>query len=496
MHGATITSAPEIDGGREAVAGLAGKTPSTADGPLGLASIAAFVACAAAVFRIALAIPLHLPLNYNEGWNAYHALEVARGDPLYPSAPRFFFNNYPPLSFYLSAAGMHLVGDPIIAGRWLSLVAFGLWTFLLARVARALGCRRVISVFGALLFAVNTLAFTDYVGIDDPEFVAHVVAAVGLLAVVRRPRTAARACAGGLLLTLALFVKHNLVALPLACLVWLAIFDPRAAWRVLVTGAAAGAVGCAACVWVFGRGFFEQLASPRVVVAARAAGKSILWLGRTIVPVSTAVVLARRSFRDEAVAFCTLYAGLAVLAGVVFVGGEGVNANVFFDATWAVCLASAVALERLPAPAAGPLRTRDMLAIACLLPPALALVVTASPAWLGPNYWLQPRRAAATVAADDISFIGAQAGPALCEELALCFWAGKAVEVDVFNVQQRIQTGRQRPQDLVRLLEGRHFAVVQLDVPGRPLGTAFDEALARNYRTAREHDGRRLLVPR
>jgi len=52
-----------------------------------------------------LMIPLHVPLNYNEGWNAYfaaRAVGVAAG-PLYP-ADGLAFNNYPPLSFYAVGA--------------------------------------------------------------------------------------------------------------------------------------------------------------------------------------------------------------------------------------------------------------------------------------------------------------------------------------------------------------------------------------------------------
>ena len=60
--------------------------------------------------RTVLTVPLRLSLNYNEGWNAYHVMQVIRGDALYADAGGFFFNNYPPLSFYLMAVFTRVLG--------------------------------------------------------------------------------------------------------------------------------------------------------------------------------------------------------------------------------------------------------------------------------------------------------------------------------------------------------------------------------------------------
>ena len=50
------------------------------------------------------ALFVHVPRNYNEGWNALHALRLRSGGPLYPPLSDAVFINYPPLSFYLVAA--------------------------------------------------------------------------------------------------------------------------------------------------------------------------------------------------------------------------------------------------------------------------------------------------------------------------------------------------------------------------------------------------------
>src|SRR5215469_3986319 len=82
------------------------------------------VGIAAAVGRLMLVAPLHVPLDPNEGWNAYHAsAAIARRNP-YPPAESFLVNNYPPFSFYVIGIIGLWLGDNIVAGRLVSLAAF------------------------------------------------------------------------------------------------------------------------------------------------------------------------------------------------------------------------------------------------------------------------------------------------------------------------------------------------------------------------------------
>jgi hypothetical protein len=63
-----------------------------------------------------------------------------------------------------------------------------------------------------------------------------------------------------------------------------------------------------------------------------------------------------------------------------------------------------------------------------LLPVLLIIPQTLNDIWTLPSN-LKNQEA---LVADDIAFIKAQPGPAMCEELALCYWAGKSFEVDFF----------------------------------------------------------------
>ena len=82
----------------------------------------AFV-CAVGLWRVLAIIGLHVPLDPNEGWNAYLAAAAMAGHA-YPDAHGYVVNNYPPLSFYLVGVAGRIVGDNIIAGRIVSLIAF------------------------------------------------------------------------------------------------------------------------------------------------------------------------------------------------------------------------------------------------------------------------------------------------------------------------------------------------------------------------------------
>src|SRR6267143_5594612 len=87
-----------------------------------------------AIIRIVRTIPLRVSLDTNEGWNAYQAVAAFAGG-LYPHAPRFFFNNYPPLSFYLVGLAGRWTGDPIVAGRLIACAAFAALAVMLGLVA-------------------------------------------------------------------------------------------------------------------------------------------------------------------------------------------------------------------------------------------------------------------------------------------------------------------------------------------------------------------------
>src|ERR1700730_10175663 len=68
-------------------------------------------------------IPAHFSSDPNEGWNAFQAARAIGTEPLYSVPEALTDNNFTPLSFYLVGWAGRLLGDPIVAGRIIALIA-------------------------------------------------------------------------------------------------------------------------------------------------------------------------------------------------------------------------------------------------------------------------------------------------------------------------------------------------------------------------------------
>jgi hypothetical protein len=406
-------------------------------------------------------IPAHVPLDPNEGWNAAHAMAAK----LYPPPGSLMINNYPPLSFYLVRAITVLTGDAIVAGRAVAMVSFLLVCAGIAAAARQMGSDRRGAALAALFFAAALLVASDYVGMDDPQLLGHAVQLAALLVLLR-----GRIMVAALLFAASLFVKHNLLALPVAAGLWLCLTDRRAGLRFITTGLVACGLGLIAFRLTYGASLLAQLASSRLSSFAnlQAAAARLWWAP---LPALAAFGLARNRWRS----LCLIYASLAALLGIIFSAGDGVDANAFFDL--AIALSLVLGLTRWTLPAA-----------ASALPLLTFLVLNFS----DNNFFFT--RAFAARSARDIAFLKSRPGPALCDQLSLCLWAGKSAELDMFNIGEAIKTGARDPAPLVALIEARHFAVLQLEDLDA-LGPQVRAAIARHYRTDHADDNGAFLTP-
>src|SRR6266436_5221161 len=116
---------------------------------------------------------LNIEIENNEGWNAYFADAAMGKMPLYPSTDQLITNNYPPLSFYIVGLVGRFVGDPVLAGRLLSLVAVVAIATAIALSVRRLGGSGVAgSITAAFFVATITQFFLSYLGMRQPELSA------------------------------------------------------------------------------------------------------------------------------------------------------------------------------------------------------------------------------------------------------------------------------------------------------------------------------------
>ena len=418
------------------------------------------------LIRNSLAVTALVALDPNEGWNAAHTLALLAGRPLYPPPASLIVNNYPPLSFYLVAALTRLTGDAIIAGRLLSLLSFLAACALIAASARRMMCAPLGRLLAVTFFAGVLLIASDYVGMDDPQLLGHALQ-LGALLLLLREKTGAAA----LIFAASLFIKHNLLALPLACALWLWRRDRRQALRFMLAGGGSAVLGLILSRLIYGVNLLSVIASPRQLSLGNMVS-AVHHLWWAVLPLF-ALLLLRRPKKD----FLLIYAGTALACGLVFSAGDGVDANVFFD------LAIACALGLSLSTAHGS------------LPAALSAVPLLG--FLALNFQDNDfffTRDFATQSARDIAFLKSRPGPALCDQLSLCLWAGKGAELDVFNVGEQIKTGTRDPAPLAGMIAAHRFAAIQLQ-DADALGPAARAAIGKNYHLDHSDDNGDFFTP-
>ncbi len=396
-----------------------------------------------------LTIPLHIPLSYNEGWNAYfdqRAVGIDTG-PLYPAADSLVFNNYPPLSFYLVGAfGRYVFGDMIVAGRLVALMALLASSALLGVCVKLLnGSVRGSLAAASLLLLYSSSFFRDYVAMDDPQWLAHALMLGGLAVLLQgyanHRYPVARVVVAALLVAAGGLVKHNLVGLPLAVTVWLALVRPRAA--AVWLAAAVGWVGMALVVTAIlhGHAAFTDILTHQRVFRMTRLKKAV----ERLIPLLPMLLIAGLATRkrldgDPPMRFAALFVVISLVTGIAQRFGEGVYYNAHFETMLALCLMTGLTVSRA---FGGELRFR-----ARAIGPATLVGFAAFPLLVMMPWQLKraatdlaDRRAREQAWQPTIARIAASPGIAGCESLSLCFWAGKPFAVDLFNLDQSILTG-------------------------------------------------------
>lgn len=444
---------------------------------LGFAAVWAVLSALVLVFlcRTTAMLPLSVPIDPNEGWNAYHALSA--WGRLYPPAESYLVNNYPPLSFYLVAGIGKFTGDLIVAGRILSLLSLLAICTCVFHLARVMGAARTEAAFGAVFFAAVLLIFTDYVGMNDPQLLAHAVCLGGFCIIIRK-RSKTRLFLAAFCFTAAFFIKHNVVVLPLAAFFWLLLQERGAALRLALSGIAMTLVGMVLFWLAYGVSLLSVFSSARSYAADLMSAGVASWLRFSVVPLFALSLLLLFRLRETWVVFCGLYAVCGIAVGVYFLGGAGVDANALFDADIALALTVALALNRLP--------LRAVLATALLVPLLWG-------GWrhisdYGREDFFSPARVVRQARAD-ISLMKLHEGPALCAMLSFCYWSGKGPAVDFFNTGEAFATGTRRDDELVARISGGAYGVIQFDPDSEDaLGPRVQQAVWTRYRLDHRDD--------
>ena len=419
-----------------------------------------------------LAWPLYrlsspLEFNRNEPWNAWFIDAAVRGTGLYPGASELTVNNYPPLSFYIVGLVSELTGDTIYAGRLVALMSAGALALAVALCVQALGGRRITAVFGGL-WCLATLAyfFSRYAGVNDPNLLA--LAAMGLALALflsrvskGRPAGTAIAC-----MVLAGFIKHSLIAIPLAAGVWLLLKDWRQGVRAILLGALLTALGLGLCRYFYGANFFAEMLMPREISVShiwKNAGK-IQYIAPAL------LVWAYWAWTNrgrEAAQFTALLMGTSLFSDVLQAAGAGVALNSHLEAVFAAGIGLALAFEGIAGTSLAKRSGATALQAAVLAVLVLRLVLgeNLEPYLLltSPAFRQDVRLKEAAMEAE-VSRIKAIPGVVACKPLmTACYRAGKPFVYDEFWVDQMIATGKLTEIALTRSIHNHGIHFEQID---------------------------------
>lgn len=435
-------------------------------------------------------LPAHASLNINEGWNAGHVARAFGPGSLYPAPDALRANNYPPLSFLVVGLARLIVGDAIVAGRIVSLasqIAVGGAIYVI--VAR-LSADRCWAKAAALLFAgVGVTVLRSYLAMNDPQWLAQAATAWATVLMVPRrpdarlaPGTVAAAAA---LIVVAVTIKHNVVAVPLAVTLWLWFADRRALAIWVATGALLASAAGAVLLAIWGDVVFVDVLAPaRSYSLGRMLSHGVPLLLFVLPGLLAAVPLLAASRHDRRLLLPLLLLGVALPIAIVQRSGDGVDINAIFETAFALAIA-------VPAGCAlRPTRPWRWFALAAL--PALVLTPVAAAADVRE---LVGRDAAVRHWQPFIAQLAAARGPVACDDQALCHWAGRQSALDFFALKQRLLKGD--VPALRRALDRRELALIAMRGanPGWHENRLIPTIRAR-YRTVYAEAGSELLVPR
>ena len=199
----------------------------------------------------------------------------------------------------------------------------------------------------------------------------------------------------------------------------------------IASGALFLLIGLGVLRQVFGVSLREVINSARGY-AVKDLGVAVWsWSPWAALPMCRAAWLLHIRQWDPYVRLVLVYVPVSIIGALVFAGGAGVDANVFFDADIALALSAGLLIDRVG--------QALWAAVAALLYaiPLFCLLPTITGDWSAPVSWLRPRAADSGVAAAEIALLRSQPDPVLCEVLSLCYWSGKSPQVAINEGYER-----------------------------------------------------------
>lgn len=448
----------------------------------GFAAFAGFVLLGAILLTAdnLLSIGFVYEKNYNEGWNVYNTERLINHELIYDT-DYWRVNNYPVGSFLVIAVANLVIGDLLLSGRIVALLSLTAITVLAVVATRRFGGDCIDAGFGggcALGFCY--LVAPAWIMVDDPQTLGEAVMLGGLVTYLSRPPDRRHLLSTACFVVLAGLIKHNLVAIPFAITLDLALRSPRRLLFWLTCCGSLALVSLGLTQLVAGGTFIDHLLSPRIFTWHSVRYHLVKYLRLFKFPL-VAVVLGSRMICSSDRVLLAAWGIISVGLAAAFSGFEGTSYNLFQDAAVFLGVAAGVMLCGLRRRVAAAPERNGWLAK--VVPVALAIflaqpILARTPEALvkivdGPAL-MASNRGAQEVFLADARYIAERSGPAICESLLLCHAAGKPFVLDPFNTRQYILAGRLDEGELIRRIAAHEFAVIQVraDICDDPVTTS------------------------
>ena len=404
-------------------------------------------------------------ISYNEGWNVYNTQKVAEHQPLYPSTYDWTTVNYPALSFHLVAWLGKITLDYLFTARMLSLAGLCLSGVFAGLIVRHITRSKLAAWFSGL-FLIETFctAAKDYVGVDDPQILAQVIFLAGFYVYLRGNRKGYALDLTALLFVVGGNIKHNLIEFPLAVLLDLLFTSPRKAVRFAAAGSLMAAVSVVLTSRIDGAAYVSCLLAPRGYSVQHTVGIiEYLW-PPFLLPAVAALWVVWREWKNPSLRLLVLLLFCALAVDTFFCGGSGITVNAMFGLILAIILLTGVFWAKLPSRPLGSFIALPSAAVCAIffLWMAGPMLRSQNNNWRTDRAIEQSRENERNFAAET-AILRHQPGPALCESLLLCYYAGKPYVYDPFNATRFIDMGRLDANVIVDRLRKQEYGAIQLD---------------------------------
>ena len=360
-------------------------------------------------------------------------------------------------------------------------------------------------IAGAALFVIMLeLYASSYIGVDDPQLLGMSFETAGLCCMLWRLGPGQGAIVSAFLFSIALFTKQNLLAFPIG--VGLGMAQGREWKRLflwLATGAVCGAGLYLAAVSVDGPYFLANMLCPRAYFLKNAVVSSSLY-GLAFAPffILSLIWSCRNLFirdRERSVLALAWFAAHGV--GMIFLGGDGVFWNMMFEA---LLLDAVIVVLACRDWFGGKVNIRVLmggLLLGVLMMVPLSLF-TASEGDAMTEWHETPRLQAQF--ASGIDLLEAASGPVVCENLLMCFRAGRASAFDSYFVaMDQIEVGKVPDAEITGMVNSRKLGALEIgdtNLPARKKQIRFTKSfmadLHSNYRLAMQTPQFSIWEPR